>query len=345
MYLGERTRGRDNNFNLIRALAAAAVLVSHAYPLTLGPGTPEPLLGWIGHNLGTLSVYAFFAISGFLIAASYARLNDAPAFLRARGLRLFPGLFVSLVLVGFAMGALVTSLPLGTYLGSAGLWRFVPQNLLLVSPAYTLPGVFDTNPYPTIEGSIWTLIYEVLCYGGVLIAGLLGAFRQRQRLIWALLGYFGLWTLYAGLGLDLQPKITALHDLSLPFAIGVAFFAVQDRLPLSIWIAAGLGLSAGLSKATPLADPVLMLALCYAVFWCAYGPRSAWLLAYNRLGDYSYGIYIYAFPLQGLVVWLWGPMTPFWNIALSLPLTLICAILSWHLIEAPALALRQRRRA
>ena len=71
MQLGSVSRGRDNNLNLIRLLAAAAVLVSHAYPITLGDGAEEPLTAELGFTLGTVAVYVFFAISGFLIAGSY----------------------------------------------------------------------------------------------------------------------------------------------------------------------------------------------------------------------------------------------------------------------------------
>ena len=81
---------------------------------------------------------------------------------------------------------------------------------------------------------------------------------------------------------------------------------------------------------------MLALAVTYTSLWagdCKLDP----LLMFNRVGDYSYGIYIYAMPLQGLVVWVWGDMTPALNIALALPLTLLCAVFSWHWIERPAL--------
>ncbi len=342
MHLGERARGRDNNFNLIRAVAATAVLVSHAYPLALGGGTLEPLSALTGYSLGTLSVYVFFAISGFLIAASFARRPSPLAFLAARGLRLFPGLLVSLLLVALVMGPLVSDLRLGDYLTDRRLWYFVPRNLTLISPAYGLPGVFDGNPYPAVEGPIWTLFYEVVCYAGVLLAGVLGAFGQRWRMGLFVLVYFAAWIGYSVTGADLDYKITKLHELSLPFVLGAVFYVLQDRLPLSLWGVVGLGALAIGLRASAVAYPAMILALSYGVLWLAYGPRLGWLLAYNRLGDYSYGIYIYAFPLQGLVVWLWGPMSPLENIALALPLTLVCAVLSWHLVEAPALALRHR---
>ncbi len=164
MTLGELARGRDNNFNLIRALAATAVLVSHAWPISQGAGTQEPLWAWTGATLGTMAVYVFFAISGFLIATSFDRTQSARAFLVARGLRLFPGLFVSVLLVAFVMGPLVTTLAATDYLTHPETLAFIPRNLTLISPAYTLPGVFEANPYPTVEGSIWTLVHEVACY-------------------------------------------------------------------------------------------------------------------------------------------------------------------------------------
>lgn len=347
MYLGDIARGRDNNFNLIRACAATAVLVSHAWPLTLGPGTPEPFQALTGQTLGTLAVYVFFATSGFLIATSFARRPDPRVFLTARALRLFPGLLVSLLLVAYAMGPRVTTLPAADYLADPGVAGFVLRNMALVFPAYELPGVFAANPYPAVEGSIWTLAYEVACYLGVLAAGLLGAFRDRRRMALCLAVYGGfwggLWLVYLITGQGLHPKIDDLHRLSLPFATGVLFFVLRDRLVLSargmlaVWAVWGL---ARIAVPTA-ADPALVAALAYSTFWLAYVPRGP-VLAYNRLGDYSYGIYIYAFPVQGLMVWLFGPMTPWTNIALALPAVLVCAILSWHLVEAPVLGLRHR---
>ena len=115
----------------------------------------------------------------------------------------------------------------------------------------------------------------------------------------------------------------------------------RDRIPLSLWgVAALAGLTWAL-KGHALYVFALTAALAYGTFWLAYIPGGA-LRRFNRLGDYSYGIYIYAFPVQGLAVWSFGPMSAAQNIALALPLTLLPSILSWHLVEAPALATRKR---
>jgi peptidoglycan/LPS O-acetylase OafA/YrhL len=262
--LGVLATGRDNNLNLIRMIAASAVLVSHAFPIALGEGTPEPLKAGFGYSLGTLSVFAFFIISGFLIAASYERSSSRRRFLAARTLRLFPGLIVSLLLVAFVMGPVVTTLPVVQYLSDPDTYRFILRNTALISPQYTLPGVFETNPYPTVEGSIWTLVYEVLCYVGVFVLGVLGLLRWRWIMALIFAGYLLAWFAIPLFEVDIHHKLEALCRLSLPFALGTALYVWQDRIVL-IWpVALGLVLLAWLCIDTMFQAPVTVIALGYA---------------------------------------------------------------------------------
>lgn len=336
VYLAERAAGRDNNLNLIRMLAATAVLVSHAVPISQGPQAVEPLNALTGYTLGTLSVMVFFVISGFLITASFQRSSSHTSFLLARGLRLLPGLAVNLVFVALVLAPVVTALPVGAFLNSSEPYAFVLRNLALFSLVYELPGVFDDQPYPAIVGSIWTLRHEVMCYMGVFLAGFAGAWKSRSRAIWALGGYAVIW---AGIALTdpvLSPPARGLVSLSLPFATGVAFYVWRDRLQLSIF---GVALTAGLAWAAAgswIYPVAVVLTVGYGTFWLAYIPGGI-IRAYNRLGDYSYGVYVYAFPLQGAAVWAFGPQSPLENILYSFPPTLMLSVLSWHLIEAPAM--------
>ena len=341
VYLEDVSAGRDNNLNLIRMVAATAVLVSHAWAIALGKGTVEPLKAETGVTLGTLAVYLFFVISGFLIAGSFARTRTVTRFVLARVLRLMPGLIASLLIVALLMGPLVTELETPAYFAHPDLWTFLVRNTLLAFPQYTLPGVFETQPYPTVEGSIWTLVHEAACYVGVLVLGLLGVLGRRDRMALALIAYALLWVVVIVYDPPLHPKIDAFWRLSLPFAAGMAFWRWQEWIPLNIWGLAGLvGLAVAL-RGTELYFFALIIALGYGSFWLAYIPGGA-IRAYNRIGDYSYGIYIYAFPMQGLAVWLAGPMSPWENIAIALPLTALLSIPSWHLIEKPALDARHR---
>ena len=338
---GDRAAGRENNFNLIRMCAASGVLVSHAWPISRGPGAVEPLQAQLhGLTLGTVCVYIFFAISGFFITKSFERSASIARFLLARALRLFPALVVVLGLTVLA-GLWLTRAPAATYL--AAVPEYLIRNLTLFRLQYALPGVFEANPYgPAINGSLWTLNYEVLCYLGVFLAGIAGLLRAPRGVAVVFVAVVAL-CLAVPL-LPAHPRLVKLLDLGLPFALGAAAYIWRDRLPLGPGPALGLAALAALAWWGPSAlfRPVFVLALSYAVFLAGFARLPA-LLRYNRLGDYSYGMYIYAFPLQQLAAH-WGMLSPGLNIALALALTLPCAVLSWHLIEKPALAWVPRSR-
>ena len=241
-----------------------------------------------------------------------------------------------LALTVFA-AALLTTAPAGIY------WSAVPEyffrNATLFFLKFDLPGVFETNPYgPPINGSLWTLNYEVLCYLGVVLAGLLGLLGRPMYFALALLVFGAAYA--AGMVFTLHPRIEALLVLALPFSAGMSFWVWRDRIPLSPVLLLLACLLAGLAWPTPLFLPVFTLAISYAVFLLGYA-RLPGLEGYNRLGDYSYGTYLYAFPVQQFIAWL-GDLGPLGNIALAVPVTLVLAILSWHLVEAPAMTWKAR---
>jgi peptidoglycan/LPS O-acetylase OafA/YrhL len=343
--LEEVLPGRDNNLNAIRMIAASMVLVSHAFPIAIGAGAIEPLAELTGTSLGHYSVAVFFGISGLLIARSFDRRRSMVQFLVARVLRLFPALLVVLVLT-VAAGAWFTALPIGDYLAAAGTWTYVPANLTLAFLQYPLPGVFETNPYgPPINGSLWTLFYEVACYGGVVILGLLGALRQRwmaaaAMVLVTLFHFAGPAIAAAGLPLPaaIASRIEAFALLTFPFMLGTFAYVWREQIRLSGWVAALLWVPAAFMSPGSLMESWIVFALVYSTFWVGFVPKGA-LLTYNRLGDYSYGIYIYAFPVQQALAHLVPGISPVANMALAFPVTLVLAVLSWNLIEARALAM------
>lgn len=333
VFIGDRSAGRDNHFNLIRMIAATGVLVSHAYPIALGAGAVQPLQPWLkGITLGTVSVYVFFAISGFFITKSFDRSPSLGRFLRARLLRLYPALVLVLAVTVLIAGLFLTTASPGTFWAAGP--GYMIKNLSLYRLQYELPGVFETNPYGgAINGSLWTLFYEVMCYSAVFLAGVIGLLRARRALAVALAGFVALQV--AAPGLALPEKLVTLLDLAFPFAIGTAFYLWRDHVPLRLSLGLGLAGAAALAWMTPLFGLVFVPALSYWVFLIGMAPAPR-ALAYNRLGDYSYGTYIYAFPVQQLMAWF-GVTTALGNMTLALPVTLICAVLSWHLVEKPAL--------
>lgn len=328
---------RDNNFNLIRIAAAVAVLVSHAWPLSLGRGTVEPLMGWLeGASLGRVAVLTFFGISGYLITAS-AQRSHGMDFVAARCMRIMPALAVVLMATALLLGPAVTTLSLAQYFSTPRVATYVTGNLTFHFFQRDLPGVFMGNPYNhMVNDSIWTLYYEVICYIGVWAVAIAGGVRAR----WIGAGAVVAFAAFYMVPFDSLTLIT-VQGFSLPFVIGATIRVWQ--IPIRLWVLAPLIAGAVLLHGTPLFHEALALNVTYGALVLAFMPLRL-ARRYNAVGDYSYGFYIWAFPVQQTVANCWD-LTPLAHIAVALPITLIFAIGSWHLIEKPALALRYRRTA
>ena len=226
--LNDLATGRDNNFNLLRMIAAIAVLVSHAYPIALGAGATEPLFSTLQMSLGTLAVLTFFAISGFFISQSFDRRRGVIDFCVARILRIYPGLLVVLVLTVLVIGPAFTTFAQTSYFLHPATYMYVPRNLSLRWLQYDLPGVFRNNPYgPPINGSLWSLFYEVTCYCLVIFVGLLQLTTRRWIFVIFLVVYGLSYVAFKPLGGHLLQRsilVANFHQLTLPFVIGMAFY-------------------------------------------------------------------------------------------------------------------------
>jgi peptidoglycan/LPS O-acetylase OafA/YrhL len=329
--------GKRNNLDFIRFVAAAGVILSHAFPLGEGTGAREPLeeltRGQV--TLGRLCVAVFLVISGLLITQSYERSPNLARYTWARVLRIFPGLAVVLLASAFLLGPVLTTAPLGAYFGSSEPYLYFLRNLTLYQPQWNLPGVFTGNAYPSaVNGSLWTLKYEVGFY--LLVAGL-GASRLLRRPV-ALTGWVAAAVVpfvpYVG------PRLNFWPELYLYFGGGLALYLLRERVRMSPWLALGcvvvLAVTAQLGVGFRHA-----VGSCgaYLVLYLGFLPSR--LAGFARYGDFSYGVYIYAFPVQQLVTALLGGRTVWWvNAAVSFPLVVALAALSWHLVEKPALGLK-----
>ncbi|MCQ4309240.1 acyltransferase [Pseudomonas stutzeri] len=331
---------RENNFDFLRFFAASLVLLVHSYPLT-GRRPDEPIELLTGYeNGGEFAVAIFFVISGYLITSSWINSSSARSFLIKRALRVFPALMLAVLLSAFVIGPLVTERSMTSYFSSPITWTYL-QNILLVT-RFELPGVFSHNIYPNVvNGSLWTLPLEVLMYLGVLVMGLVGLLKPRLILLpiaGLALGYF--WLLER-LGIE-SFFITNVFKLGLLYYTGAAIFLYRDALPWRGWIAALFVAALVLTFHTAVGPYVYVIALPYLVIYLAYAPIPL-LSRFGKYGDFSYGMYIYAFPFQQLTVYLLGhEIGVFWLTVISLVPTLLLAILSWHLIEAPAMKFKQR---
>jgi peptidoglycan/LPS O-acetylase OafA/YrhL len=347
--LGQRARGRDNNFNLVRLFAAAGVLVSHSWPLSGTRG--EPFERFAGFSLGHFGVDVFFAVSGFLVTGSLLSRGALGAFVRARSLRIFPALAVNALGTALVIGPLVTRLPLARYFASPGTWAYAILNSTTWpwGVVWTLPGVFGGLPAGNaVNGALWSLPWELSMYAmlvglGLLVLGTRPRLGARGVRV-VVLGVALLATLAHGLneGADLSRAFVVVQGPRLVaiFFTGASLQLLRDRVPLSggAFAVALAALIAALrwQGYALVAYPLL---LCYVVLWLALVPGGV-VRAYNRLGDYSYGLYLWQFPIQQWVVLTHPGIAQPMLILASLPVALAIAVASWHLVERPALALK-----
>lgn len=332
----------SNNFDALRLLAALLVICGHQFPIL---GLPTPLIA--DNEPGALGVVIFFAVSGYLVTQSWQADPHLGRFAQRRALRIWPGLTMVVLLCVLVLGPLVTTLPLRDY-ASSGSTRLYLSNLWL-NTRFVLPGVFEGNPIAGgVNGSLWTIPLEVGCYTALALAGMLGAVRTRWMAPLVLL------ILMAVLNWRYSPPPgTPMPAWSFGLQYGMVF-ALGSTLAVwaDVWIKSILSASViwfGLCTALhawgphPLAGLAVTLGLGgLAVLW----GQASWPVVrrMGRWGDVSYGLYIYAFPVQQLLValgaqhWGFGPA-----LAAALVASFTLAALSWHLVEQPALVFKPRR--
>jgi peptidoglycan/LPS O-acetylase OafA/YrhL len=329
----------DNRFDILRLLAAWLVLFSHCFPLG-ARAQSEPLLATLGiDSLGGVGVAIFFVLSGYLVTLSLERSPNLLEFARRRVLRIYPGLIAICVLSVLVLGPLMTTLPQAAYWNHALTW-----NYLWTAGAwdihYPLPGVFASNPLPyAINGSLWSLPYEITCYLVLALLGLVpGALRIKVTL--AATGVVAMLLVRPpALGpFDLFLQLDYYHSkLGLLFALGSVFACWRAHIRPLLWPAVLV-----LAAALCLPHGVWQLLL----YLLGLGTLTLWLALYGRwlprlparMGDWSYGAYLYGFPVQQTLAHFKLHEASFAGYVLACTVvTFALAGLSWHLVEKQAM--------
>lgn len=357
--IGSRfSSGRVNGLNLVRLLLAVTVVISHSW--ALGGYGNEEFFQW--STAGTLAVYGFFGISGYLIAASADRYKTA-TFLWHRFLRIFPAFWVCLLVTAFLFGLLAWDHADHACGGFAcyvrqpgGPLGYVFHNLWLRINQSGITGTLHRRIYAGIwNGSLWTLFYEFICYlvvGGLALVGVL----RRPKLLIGIAGCIWALEIIVAVSPNLNAQVNGFHRtdyfkllaLVPVFLVGSLIYVYRNRIPDSAWIAVGcigallvtlpLPLANGIPGYTLTRADIAAPLIAFPVLWL--GAHLPWPPVAAR-NDYSYGVYIYAFPIaQLLAIWgaaAWGfiPYT-FLTLAMLAPF----AVASWLLIERHALRLR-----
>lgn len=335
---------RINNFDALRIVAASVVIFGHAHPLSQ---SPDVLL--LGESVQSVAVKIFFVISGFLVAKSWRSDPHAGRFFMRRGLRLFPGLGLLLLLTVFLLGPLFTTVPLGEYFGAASTYGYLWNNMLL-RPAYALHGVFAENPYPVaVNGSLWSLPIEFFMYMLLpLLVGGAALIRHRAAFIVFALG-LALASFASLIYIPAEQQLViwgsgsrSLTNVGPYFLIG-AVYAVKgfDRCLDMGWAIFAVIVVCLFQGGGYWQQQFLMLIILPYVTLAFCTGATPLLRSAGRFGDPSYGIYLYGFPVQQAFFSIFGKEMGVWvNTLASLPVVLLFAYASWHLVEKRALSMK-----
>ena len=327
---------QPNGFNTIRLLAALAVILSHSFSIT---GVAEPLESATGQTtLGFLAVGVFFVISGLLISESAER-GPLTAFVDRRARRLLPCLVVAVVLCAAVLGPAVTTLPLIGYAVHPDSWAFL-GNAVFLPVGLGLPGVFDAHPKFGVNGSLWTLKFEVACYAVAAACSRLRPYRRAAVLLLWLASFA------VSRAVPQEPSgalfyLAGWADLFRFFGAGMVIHLWRDRLVLRAGWAWGALALVVLASATSIFVEMCATAGSYALLVFAYH-CPAWFRRATRSGDVSYGVYVYAFPVQQLI-YAASPRSAHewvWNTAAAMPIALGIGAVSWAWVERPWLRRR-----
>jgi peptidoglycan/LPS O-acetylase OafA/YrhL len=340
--LSDVARGRNNNFNLIRFLAASAVILYHEFGVAPTRGAIEPGQ-WLTRgrdNTGGLAVEVFFIISGFLVTQSFAaRRGSLTSFLCARALRIFPALWVA-VPFSIIVASFASPVPWGAYLTHPQTIKYWWHNSLLWDLQFYLPGAFRHVPMAgDVNGSLWTLPTEFHLYLVCALLGLLGFYGSRS-----VFNLFCLCLVVVAFATkpEALPVVTDDNTArwAVAFLLGAAFFVNWEQIRLSIPVAVALLLSTYFVVDPGLERMYVLPVLSYATLCFSLHP-SLFFRPFTRIGDYSYGLYIYAFPLQQQIVFYNPGIHWLTGLAVTYPIILGVAVLSWHFVEKPALDLKR----
>jgi peptidoglycan/LPS O-acetylase OafA/YrhL len=343
-------QGRPNNLDFLRIFAAFLVLFGHSFTLLWSSPSylfpHDPVSVKILHSLPFqeglpgIGLHIFFFISGLLVTRSFINnQGHVHKFIKARLLRILPGYVTCILILAFFAGPILTKLTISDYLKSEELWDFVVLNLTFTGLA-TLPGVFEGNPFGRfVNGSLWTIPYELQLYVWVLLLGCLTLLKRRVLFslifLYFLLAYCGSGRSQLFMGAEV-PRLWVL------FFMGIFSCLYADKIIISprFALAAVIPLALTWKPGNPWLDVMGSMLFCYYILVFSFFKYFR-VIDIGRIGDYSYGIYLYAFPVQQTLIYFFKNSLSAWLLVFyTTVMTVILAVMSWYLVEKPALRLK-----
>jgi peptidoglycan/LPS O-acetylase OafA/YrhL len=335
--LDDLCSSRENNFKLIRLILSISVILTHCFWVFDGGVKNDPLLKHWHMALGDLAVILFFIISGFLISKSYLENEDVIYFIKSRILRIYPAVIIITVLTAI-MGFFLVEVSFSDYFFSKEIFNYLYKNCLLIFDVRNQIGfnIFQFNPLGgQINPPLWTLTWELKLYLTILlIFSFSKLFHNRT--------YFNILFLIMTFVFFFFSDIIGRGGyFPIYFYTGVFFYMNRKDIPLNKFYFFSSILLLYFINNTVLERLFLPLVFSYLILFSAYFQAEI-LLKFNDFGDYSFGLYVFSFPIQQMLVHFKIPSLTLLFVV-SLFISFLFAYISYYFIESKALRLKIKK--
>lgn len=323
-----------NNFDFIRFFLAYSVMFNHFSTLT----NTDPF--WFVS--GGFRVKGFFIISGFLVMFSFLRSPDIYIFFRKRIQRIMPA-YLLVILLCWILGLLLTTLPYKEFLTSYKSYKYLLTNFLTLNfLCPDLPGVFEDNPMHAMNGSLWTIKVELMLYATVpIIYWLLRKYNKLACLILIYILSFIYSTVCNYLSDTTHNDIYEFLKRQFPgqmmyFCSGIIILQYFSLFKKNIKYILPISILLFILRDIFILNIFEPIALASIIISIAYSFK--YLHVFNRMGNFSYGIYLLHFPI--IQTFIYFGLDKYSLILTLVITTIICTYLgtlSWKYIEKPCL--------
>lgn len=321
-----------NNFDLLRFLFAGTVCLVHTCELS---GYKELYILKTFLSSG-VAVKSFFVLSGFLIFMSYERSESKKSYIKKRVRRIYPAYFTSIVMFAVFLALLSTNTAEKYF--STDWIKYVFANLTFLNfLQHTLPGVFETNKLPVVNGALWTLKIEVMFY--MTVPFFVFLFRKFGHLK-TIMFFYCISVTYSiscsymmeRTGFDLYSILGRQLPGQLSYFLGGGFFYYNlhffKKYNHYFFLVATLFLILHVFHPLPYLEPFALASLVVFLGFFYYMGK------FGKYGDFSYGIYITHFPIIQIILELgWFKDSPWLYLTTVVMFTLISAVIMWHFVE------------
>lgn len=331
MLLNKVLQKENNNLDVFRVIAAVMVIYGHANAFLPGEGRGDIVARFLPFDYsGSLAVKLFFFLSGLVVTNSLIE-KDVYQFVASRFFRLWPALTVVLVAWAFVIGPIVSTNSFYEYFTNPQVYEYVFHGLIM-DIRYDLPGVFQGGPTNAVNGSLWSIPFEVYAYIVLVAVFLLDAINSKPLMV----VFFLVIVIDPIVGNKLLftwlPQNPEVNLLAPCFAFGSLFAVFKDSIKINFKCLAGACVVFYLFRAS-----LYNFYLFYAAFFyfIVFVSSRAWMLKFKPRFDVSYGMYLWGWPVQQIMAQNFQPLGVLFNQISSVIIAALLGYVSWRCIEFP----------